>query len=125
VSGSGGIKKVAAEGRCRTCPATSATAEISRHHLVPQSWFYGHPGVKGCNARANIVPLCLRCHRIVDGSRASVARRLKRCELRETLTREEVAFVEHVRGRGWLDHHYPLWVVTHADPHRLRVAYDF
>lgn len=103
--GSGKLK-VQQEKRCRICPSRD---ELSRHHLVPHSWFLKRkPDLRVLrNANANIVPLCASCHRVLDGVHDPVGRLQKRAALRAALHSNEMAFILQVRGRPWLDHHYP------------------
>ena len=103
-----GRDKVLMERKCRLCPESE---ELTRHHLVPHSWFITDT-VGGAfrpirNANANIVPLCASCHRIVDGIRDPVGRLQKRSALRAALGTNEIAFIIQVRGQEWLDEHYP------------------
>lgn len=102
-----GRDKVLMERVCRVC---GSWQDMTRHHLVPVSWFFSP---QGChlrmirNANANIVPLCEWCHRIVDGARDPVLRLKKRAALRERLGANEVAFIIQVRGQEWFDEQYP------------------
>ena len=68
-----GRMKLAHEKACRIC---DSRRELSRHHLVPHAWFmkHDHEIKRLRNANANIVPLCVSCHRIVDGTRDPVSR---------------------------------------------------
>lgn len=113
---SGGAAKVRGEGRCRVC---GGGVDLTRHHLVPESWFRKHPEQPNRNHRDNIVPLCVYCHRVVDGfigiGPAPDRQREKRRVLRAAMHPAEIAFVVRVRGRQWLDHHYPLATHTHGD----------
>lgn len=98
-----GFAKVREEGRCRMCRRASDVRPLSRHHLVPQSWFREHPSLAPLrHADANIVPFCDPCHQEVEkrGSHARV-------ELRRLLGNAEVAFVLQLRGRDWVDGRYP------------------
>jgi len=102
-----GREKVVQERACRVC---ASRKDMTRHHLVPLSWFFSEKGAhlrKIRNVNANIVPLCEACHRLVDGIRDPVLRLKKRAALRERLGSNEIAFIIQVRGRQWLDHHYP------------------
>lgn len=102
-----GREKLLAERRCRICPSREV---MTRHHLIPLSWFFSEKGARFRlirNANANIIPLCEKCHRIVDGVRDPVGRFKKRAAIRERLGPNEVAFVIQVQGRAWLDEHYP------------------
>ena len=102
-----GREKITQEKQCRICPETHA---LTRHHLVPHAWFLSEKGARFKpvrNANANIVPLCVSCHRIVDGVRDPVGRLQKRAALRAALGTNEIAFVIQVRGQEWLDAHYP------------------
>ena len=102
-----GRSKVAYERRCRVCGGEQA---LTRHHLVPQAWFFERkPEIRVLrNANANIVPLCEPCHRIVDTTRDPVLRLQKRATLRSALYPNEVAFILQLRGRDWFEAHYPL-----------------
>lgn len=106
-----GRTKVALENRCRACGWTPPIryGHLTRHHLVPQAWFLQRKQELRLlrNANANIVPLCRRCHEIVDG-RDPVPRLQKRAALRQALHSSEVSFILQIRGRQWLDAHYPL-----------------
>lgn len=103
--GSGKLK-VSQEKRCRICPNAG---RITRHHLVPQSWFIGQDEeIKNVmNVDANIIPLCETCHRIVDGVRDPVSRLKKRAAIRDKLGNNEYAYILQVVGEVWLDEHYP------------------
>lgn len=93
---------------CRMCLRSRKIRMLTRHHLVPESWFLKQPLhirlVR--NAHANIVPLCRPCHDRVD-SRDPVERWESRRYLRRSLSQQEVAFAIQVRGRSWLDAEYP------------------
>lgn len=94
--------KVAREGHCRMCLRHQSIRPLSRHHLIPQSWFRQRGLVTRLrNAAANIVPLCRLCHDEVEQDIGS--RRM----LRRSLTQEEVAFVIDVIGAAWFDRRYP------------------
>ena len=98
-----GWAKVHEEGRCRMCLRPSAVRPLTRHHLVPQSWFRGRPKFAPLrHSEANIVPLCEPCHREVEMRDAHA-----RVELRRLLGASEIAFVLQVVGRAWLDKRYP------------------
>jgi hypothetical protein len=102
-----GREKLLMEARCRIC---HERYDLSRHHLVPHSWFLAEENEslrQVRNANANIVPLCVSCHRIVDGVNAPVSRLKKRSALRRALGSNEIAFILQVRDRDWLDEHYP------------------
>lgn len=101
-----GRTKVCSEGCCRLCRSGE---NLTRHHLVPQAWFVQRKlELKVLrNANANIVPLCRACHEVLDG-REPVPRLQKRSTLRERLYSNEVAFILQVRGKDWLNHHYPV-----------------
>lgn len=101
-----GRMKVASEKRCRIC---HARRDLTRHHLVPHAWFMSHdPEIKRLrNANANIVPLCVSCHRLVDGTLDPVSRLQKRAALRGALATSEIAFIIQVLGKNWFDDHYP------------------
>lgn len=118
-----GTQKVQAEGRCRMCGRTwevrpligqqltredaqeTQEQRLTRHHLVPQSWFRSTRGSQYRsirNANANIVPLCRPCHDLIEEP-DMISRRM----LRRALTQQEIAFVVRYRGKDWLDYHYP------------------
>lgn len=99
-------EKVGQEKQCRICQSRH---DLTRHHLVPHSWFIkDKPGLKIIrNTHANIIPLCETCHREVDGVRNPTARLEKRAAIREALYTNEVAFILQVRGAQWLEEHYP------------------
>lgn len=102
-----GRDKVLMERDCRICDSRK---DMTRHHLVPLSWFFSPRGAhlrSIRNANANIVPLCVTCHQIVDGTRDPVGKLKIRAALRERLGSNEVAFILQVRGQAWFDHHYP------------------
>jgi len=102
-----GREKLYAERKCRICPSDQV---MTRHHVIPLSWFFSERGARFRairNANANIIPLCEECHRIVDGVRDPVGRLKKRAAIRENLGANEIAFAIQVRGRAWLDEHYP------------------
>lgn len=109
-----GWAKVREEGRCRMCQRPSDVRPLSRHHLVPQSWFRAQPRLAPLrHADANIVPLCDPCHRAVEerGSHARV-------ELRHLFGHVEVAFAIQLRGREWLDARYPAGGPNRSAPIR-------
>lgn len=95
-------------GYCRMCRRSARVRPLTRHHLVPESWFMRQPLPlrKIRNAHANIVPLCRPCHDRVD-SRDATEHLPARRELRRSMTQQEIAFAIQVRGRAWLDHAYP------------------
>lgn len=102
-----GREKVAMEKKCRICPEIRG---LTRHHLVPHSWFLSEKGARFKpirNANANIVPLCVSCHQIIDGVVDPVGRLQKRAALREALGTNEVSFILQVRGAQWFEAHYP------------------
>ena len=82
---------------------------LTRHHLVPESWFLRQPfhlrQIR--NAHANIIPLCRDHHDLVE-SRHPVVRLEVRRLLRASMTQEEIAFAIQIRGREWLDSEYPV-----------------
>ena len=93
---------------CRMCGRPGHVRPITRHHLVPESWFRRQPlSLRSIrNAHANLVPLCRPCHDLVD-SRDEDERRESRRFLRRSLSQQEISFAIQVRGREWLDFHYP------------------
>jgi hypothetical protein len=125
-----GKLKLKEEGRCRMCQRPRAktvfnphtrnpTVDVelspagarvlSGHHMVPKRWFRFQPiAVKNLrDVDANIVPLCRVCHDDVECPEKAL-RTIARRELRKLLTQEEITFVIQVRGKSWLDTHYPL-----------------
>jgi hypothetical protein len=102
-----GRMKLASEQRCRIC---HGRRELTRHHLIPHAWFMSqdHEVKRLRNANANIVPLCVSCHRLVDGVRDPVLRLQKRSALRGALATVEIAFIIQVLGKPWFDEHYPI-----------------
>jgi hypothetical protein len=103
----GGRMKMEREGRCRMCLTPRqrrGSRMLSRHHLVPKAWegwkLFGHLRYRIRDADANVIPLCLRCHREVETD--EWARRM----LRKVLGQEEIAFAIQVRGKAWLDARY-------------------
>jgi hypothetical protein len=102
------------EGACRMCRRPDKIRPLTRHHLVPLSWFRARPRFAPLrNADANIVPLCEPCHKQVERRSPPHAR----IELRRLLYPVEVAFVLQTAGRPWLDWRYPT-----GNPPRLRVS---
>lgn len=107
------VQKMTTEGRCRKCGIAHSWAkdgkQLTRHHVVPESWFLGQPLALKLirNAHANIVPLCRDCHDEID-SKYPVVREQARRVLRVLMTQQEIAFAIQVRGRHWLDREYPL-----------------
>lgn len=104
--GGSAVLKMKAEGRCRLCLPTADPAPLTKHHLVPETWFRlrrkKNPALYAVrNSAANIIPLCRRCHDRVESS--EVARRA----LRELLAQDEVAFAIQSIGRLWLETTYP------------------
>lgn len=94
---------------CRMCLRDHRVRPLTRHHLVPESWFLRQPLALRLvrNAHANIIPLCRPCHDLVD-SREEREREMARKHLRRSLTQQEVAFAIQVRGLPWLGRAYPL-----------------
>lgn len=110
-----GWVKCLTEGQCRMCERRHRISPLTRHHLVPVSWFNSQPihddqparGVRMLrNADANIVPLCRHCHDQID-HRDDYLRTTARKMLRATLSQTEIAFVIAIRGKEWLDENYP------------------
>jgi hypothetical protein len=92
------------EGICRMCGRPDAVRRLTRHHIVPLSWFRQRPRFAPLrNADANIVPLCEPCHRVIERRDPPHAR----VELRRLLYPAEIAFVLQTAGRNWLDWRYP------------------
>ena len=98
------------KARCRIClhAKYQGPPYVTRHHLVPESWFLGQPEELRAirNAHANIIPLCRACHDEVD-NRGPVAKERARRKLRMRLLQDEIAFAIQVRGREWLENSYP------------------
>lgn len=101
-----GRQKLAWERQCRICRHEH---QLTRHHLIPHSWFLRRRmEIKVLrNANANIVPLCEQCHRVVDSGRDPVSRLQKRSSLRGALYPNEIAFILQVMGQAWFDREYP------------------
>lgn len=98
-----GWVKVNEEACCRMCRRSRMIRPLTRHHIVPQSYFRARPKLAPLrHADANIVPLCTRCHRDVERSTPHA-----RIELRRLLGPSEIAFAIQVAGRVWLDRRYP------------------
>lgn len=102
--------KMVAEGHCRMCLRPDRVRPLTRHHLVPVSWFIRQPVPLRVirNAHANIVPLCRLCHDLVDRADDPEERMRARRELRRSLGQAEIAFAIQVIGKEWLDEHYPF-----------------
>lgn len=91
-------EKFKAEGACRLCErprSGEGGRQLTRHRLVP-----GRFG--GRYEYANTVPLCVPCHRAVEGE-SPVDRRM----LRTKLWSVEVAHVLEHMGSVWLEAMYP------------------
>lgn len=101
--------KILAEGQCRMCGREAYVRPLTRHHLVPVSWFIRQPQPMRVirNAHANIVPLCRPCHDLIDKEDDDTVRMRARRELRRSLGQVEIAFVIQVMGKEWLDTEYP------------------
>jgi len=95
---------------CRFCEKDSKVRALTRHHIVPHSWFLRQPLALKLvrNAHANIVPLCRPCHDRVDSIEDEIRAEARRY-LRRALTQQEIAFAIQVRGQQWLDVHYPMF----------------
>lgn len=100
--------KILSEGHCRMCGRPARVRPLTRHHLVPVSWFLRQPWPLRMvrNAHANVLPLCRPCHDLVD-NREEAERASARKELRRCLSQAEITFCISVRGKEWLDEHYP------------------
>lgn len=105
-----GRRKLHEEGRCRMCQRSSSVRRLTRHHLVPQSWFNRRIFVvasvrvdryllRDCDA--NIVPLCQPCHVEVENEESG------RAMLRRLLGGQEAGFAVQFRGQDWFDRIYP------------------
>lgn len=104
----GGREKLRRENRCRMClePRRRRGAhKLTRHHIVPQAWEgwdqFGFKRYMVRDADANLVPLCVRCHREVESDDGA------RYMLRKVLGQCEIAFAIRVAGRAWFDKRYP------------------
>ena len=98
-----GLNKLAAEKQCRMCERSHKIRPLTRHHLVPLSYFqHLVPHLKPYrNANANIIPLCRPCHDLVEQDRE--ARRM----LSKLLSQQEIAFAIKVASLEWLNDRYP------------------
>lgn len=108
----GAKRKLTSERVCRLCVQPwDERRRLTRHHLIPQSWFLGFDSigpVRGMrHAVSNIVPLCRDCHDEVDTKRYPALRLRARALLRQRLSQQEIAFIISVRGKPWLDAEYP------------------
>lgn len=75
---------------------------LTRHHLVPESWFRSHRRLHLVrNVAANQIPLCRPCHDLVEAEEGA------RRELRRLLAPDEIAFALQTAGRAWLERRYP------------------
>lgn len=101
--------KMRAEGHCRMCQRPASVRPLTRHHVIPESWFLRQPMKLRVirNAHANIVPICRPCHDLVD-NREQHEREDARRMLRRSFSQAEIAFSIQVRGQKWFDHEYPL-----------------
>lgn len=91
------------EGCCRMCRRSSMIRPLTRHHVVPLSWFRNRERFAPLrHVDANIVPLCAPCHRDIERRTPHA-----RTELRRLLSNVEIAFVIQVAGQQWLDDRYP------------------
>jgi hypothetical protein len=99
------------EARCRICGFTKDRLRhpepkngwLTMHHLIPRLQ-------RGRSHVNNLVPLCFRCHKIMDSNKPPnlhERERLRRI-LRVNLTPEEIDYVNLMMGRGYIDRHYPL-----------------
>jgi 5-methylcytosine-specific restriction endonuclease McrA len=94
-------------GLCRMCLRPKHVRPLTRHHLVPIAWFRKNPHLWSyASSTANLVPLCRPCHDMID-NRNPADREDARRLLRRSLSQQEIAFAIAVRGRMWLNHHYP------------------
>lgn len=100
--------KMVAEGHCRMCLRPSSVRRLTKHHIVPVSWFLRQPLPLRMirNAHANVTPLCRTCHDRVD-NREEDERMEARRELRRSFSQQEIAFAIAIRGKDWLDETYP------------------
>lgn len=100
--------KMRAEGHCRMCLRPASVRPLTRHHIIPESWFLRQPMHLRVvrNAHANIVPLCRPCHDLVDNRDADEKKTARR-GLRRSFSQSEIAFAVQVRGLDWLNATYP------------------
>ena len=101
-------RKFGGDPLCRMCQRPHSVRPITRHHLVPDAWFRRQPIAlrQRRNAHANLIPLCRPCHDLVEAL-DEFERAQARRGLRRSLSQQEIAFAIAVRGRQWLDFHYP------------------
>lgn len=99
------------EGRCRIC---GFTRDMLRHPPPKNGWLTMHHLIprlqSGQDHTDNLVPLCFRCHRIIDSHKPAniVEREDLRRTLRALLTPAEVDYINLIMGRGYIDRQYPL-----------------
>lgn len=100
--------KMRAEGHCRMCLRPASVRPLTRHHIIPESWFLRQPHHLRVirNAHANVIPLCRPCHDLVD-NRETDERENARRMLRRSFSQSEIAFIIQVRGLDWLNDAYP------------------
>lgn len=100
--------KLLSEAHCRMCKRPARVRPLTRHHLVPVSWWMSQPWKlrQIRNAHANILPLCRPCHDLID-NREIDERMAARRELRRSLSQQEITFAIQIRGLAWLDEQYP------------------
>lgn len=103
-----GRRKIMEEGACRMCERSHSVRPLTRHHLVPDRFFRWQPMPTRSLAHVdpNIVPLCRPCHDLVEEPDRTIREEARRM-LRRTLAQEELTFMIQVRGRAWVDKHYP------------------
>lgn len=104
-----GRLKVWNEAHCRMCRRHRLVRPLTRHHLIPLSWWAQQDARirRYRNANANLVPLCREDHDLVDHKDQDV-REMARRELRRSLWQPEIAFIIRVIGEDWLRETYPL-----------------
>lgn len=89
------------------CLRSDRVRPLTRHHLIPQSWFlrqkHDRRWAAWRNIAPNIIPLCRPCHDLIERwDNGLEARRM----LRRSLTQEEIAFALAVRPE-WFNRWYP------------------
>jgi 5-methylcytosine-specific restriction endonuclease McrA len=100
-----GKEKVREEDHCRFCLRPARIRSLTRHHLVPRSYFnnFGYKYLR--DSDANLIPLCREDHDLIhDPIMGGMARTM----LRKLLTQGEIAFMIQVRGIDWTNSTYPL-----------------
>lgn len=101
-----GRLKVLNEAHCRLCLRHRDVRPLTRHHLIPLSWWLDQPARirRIRNANCNIVGLCREDHDFIHDREMG---RISRTMLRKVLAQNEIAFIIRIRGVDWLDETYP------------------